>query len=130
MNEDKYFDEENALSALLKDGILFCNERNYSSTPGGPSEGLTIVLFVICNDIFAWGCADAEDLPISELENLYKMWLKNNKWGSTKWCCIRRKEKPQRPAVELMKKDGAWDDELECLSENRYDALFAEKESS
>ena len=82
-NAEEFFDEEEALSVLLKNGVLFCNERKYSREKDGKTEGSTIVLFVICNDIFAWACADAEDLPLNELPNLYKMWLNDNVWGPT-----------------------------------------------
>jgi hypothetical protein len=123
---DEFFDEEVALSELLKNGVLFCNSRYYSLKKDTKSEGETIVLFVICNDVFAWGCADAEDLPLNELENFYKMWEKDKINGPIKWCCLRRNEKPQKPMVDLMKKEGAWDDELEKLSENLYDKIWLE----
>ena len=111
-----------ALSILLKEDILFCNERRYAEYNNDKLLGSTIVLFVLCNDIFAWGSADSEDLPLNEIQNLYRMWEKDEKWGSAKWCCLRRKEKPQYPVAEAMKKDGSWDDEMEKLPENYYDA--------
>ncbi len=122
INGKEECNEELALSILLKNDMLFCNERQYTEYNDKAILGSTIVLFVICNDIFAWGCADAEDLPLSELPNLYKMWEKDPKWGTAKWCCFRRKEKPQGPVAEAMKKHGSWDDELEKLPENYYDA--------
>lgn len=103
---------ELALSKLLEDRILFSNERKYSD---GEEEGSTVVLFVNCNDLFYWGCADAEDLPLGEVQNLLKMHFKNPRWGSDKWCCLRRGLRPQIPVIEQMKKEGAWDDELEAL---------------
>ena len=102
-------DEEVAVSILLKEGILFCGE-----------VGKTITIHVLCNDIFAWGCADSENLPLNEVSNLYKMWKQDSKWGSVKWCCLKRKEKPQFPIVEAMKKNGSWDDMLEQLPPNKY----------
>ena len=82
-----------------------------------------MVIHDLCNDIFAWACADGEDLPLDEVSNLYRMWEKDSKWGSAKWCCYRRKEKPQGPVVEAMKGDGSWDEEMEKLSENHYDSF-------
>jgi hypothetical protein len=121
----QYFDDEVALSILLKDEILFCNERKYVDCRDG---GSTIVLFVICNDIFAWGFADGEDLPLGEVEKLYNMHKKDSQWGSTKWCCFRRKEKPQTPVEKMMKKDGSWDEDMEKLPENHYDKMCREKQ--
>ena len=122
--------DELALSILLKNNVLFCNERHYSQNPDGKSEGSTIVLFVICNDIFAWACADAEDLPFSEIPKLYRMWEKDKIYGPAKWCCIRRNEKPQQPMIDYMKKEGAWDDVMEKLPDNLYDSKWKEYHES
>ena len=120
---EEYCNDELALSILLKNNVLFCNERHYSQKPDNKSEGSTIVLFVLCNDIFAWACADAEDLPCSEIPKLYRMWEKDKIYGPAKWCCIRRNEKPQQPMIDYMKKDGVWDDTMEKLPDNNYDLL-------
>ncbi len=93
----------------------------------GKSDGHTIVLFVLCNDIFAWGCADAEDLSLDEVEGVYKMWIKDKIWGPTKWSCLKRKEKPQDPVQKHMKRDGSWDEAMEALPENHYDAILKEE---
>ncbi len=114
----EYCNDELALSILLKNDILFCNERRYAEYNNDKLLGSTIVLFVLCNDIFSWGCADAEDLPMNEIPHLYKMWKADEKWGPAKWCCLRRKEKPQYPVAEAMKKDGSWDNAIEKLPEN------------
>ena len=90
--------EESILALLLMNGVLFANER-----------GGTINLYVICNDIFAWACADAEKLPYTEIDNLYKMWRKDTYWGAAKWCILQRKMMPQEPVLEAMKKAGLWD---------------------
>lgn len=125
INGKEYCNEELALSILLKDDVIFSNHRFYSMTKDGISDGKTTVLFVNCNDIFAWACADGEDLPHSEIGNLYKMRKSvPGNWGSAKWCCIRRNEKPQRPVQEMMKKSGAWDETLEKLPENQYDKFI------
>jgi hypothetical protein len=79
---------------------------------------------VMCNDIFAWGCADAEYIDDEEFDNLYAMWYNDMEWGGARWCCIKRNEKPQLPVVKLMKEAGSWDDVLEALPENQYDAAI------
>lgn len=125
----EYCNESFCLSRLLADEVLFCNERDYleiefisdekgvikGSRPGKEVGGSTTLLYVNCNDIFAWGCADAEDLPTSEIGNLYKMHIADPSWGSAKWCCIRRNTKPQDPVIKYMKEAGVWDEKMEAL---------------
>lgn len=114
-----YCDKEAALAILLYDEILFANGREYLH-PNGKNAGSTTVLFVICNDLFAWATSDAEKLPCKEIENLYKMYKKDKKWGASKWCCIQRNTQPQKPIIDEMKKDGVWDKIMEALPKNIY----------
>jgi len=111
--------EETALATLLYDGVLFCNERD--TTFQGKPCGSTTVLYVNCNDMFAWACADAEDLPNDQIGTLYKMHMADKCWGSAKWCCIQRNQKPQPPVERDMRKDGVWDDVMENLGSNIQD---------
>ena len=122
MGEEKKISVTDALAQLLKDRVLFPNERQ-TAFQGELEEGTTTVLYVNCSDIFVWGCADAENLPNNEIKNLYNFHIDpNNKgWGSDKWCCIRRNEQPQRPVIDRMKAEGAWDDVMESLPLNNYD---------
>lgn len=112
--------EEEALAVLLDAQAVFANGRKYICEGGEQPE--TVVLFVNCNDVFAWGCADAEDLPYGEIAAVYEAWEHPSGWGVERWCCIRRNEKPQRPVEERIRGDGAWDAVMEALPENRYDA--------
>ena len=118
---DGYFDEDEALAQMLSDGYLFANARPYAMKVGEPAAGQTVVLFVICSDTFAWGCADAEELPFNQIEPLYQSILKHPVWGAAIWCCKRRGEQPQRPVRAKMQAAGVWDDSLEALSPNVYD---------
>lgn len=113
--------EERALAELLLDDVLFSNGRKYVEDSFGEENRIepeTTVLFVNCNDIFMWGCADAECLPHDEIGNLYKMWEKDKTWGAAKWCCKRRNLQPQEPVIESMKKSGSWDSDMENLPKN------------
>lgn len=112
--------ESLALARLLIDDIVFANEREYIWE--GKVRGSTTLLYVVCNDIFAWGCADAQDLPNNEIPNLYKMHMADKEWGSAKWCCIQRQQQPQPPVVSGMKKSGSWDEAMEALPSNTLDA--------
>ncbi len=48
------------------------------------------------------------------------MVIEDSSWGSLKWCCIKRNERPQIPIEEDMKKVGAWCEKMESLPINQY----------
>lgn len=123
------FFEDVAIVQLLEDGVLFASSHKYGVSESKNSQkgdtikvlGETITLFVVCSDIFAWGCADAEDLPMEKVESLYALCLKYPNWGSAIWCCLQRNEKPQSPVAKKMKEENCWPEELDKLNQNRYD---------
>jgi hypothetical protein len=118
----EYFMVEVALARLLDDNIVFAN--SYDISKGGSPEGHTVVLFVSCNDLFAWGCADAECFAYHDIQPLYEAYMKGALWVD-RWCCIHRNEKPQAPVIEFMKAAGVWDEELEALPDNYFDQICA-----
>jgi hypothetical protein len=118
--DHKVFVEEAALAHLLLNDVVFLNSHWWrDDAPKDMQEVISVN--VICNDVFAWGCADAEALPHDEIENLYRMWIADTTWGAAKWCAIRRKQQPQKPVIAAMKKAGAWDDAMEALAPNTMD---------
>lgn len=129
MKDEVFFDiegkehcnEELALAHLLEAEVLFCNERAYTCPLTGKTEPATVVLFVLCNDIFAWGCADAESFTKADIPMLYKLWQADKMWGPVKWVCLKRNEQPQAPVARDMKKAGAWDESMDRLERNYYD---------
>ena len=106
---------ELALSILLKDDVVFANAFDYKYSPNSGVAGHTVVLFVICNDVFDWGTSDAEDFSTKDIGPLIKMHLDNKEWGAVKWCILHRGRRPQSPIEKAMKEAGAWDDDLEKL---------------
>lgn len=123
---EEYVDEGKALAILLADEVLFCNnfdvgweDKQWTSR--------TTVLFVSCNDIFAWGCADSEPFMNKEIGPLLKMHLEDPQWGTAKWCCIRRNEQPQNPVKQDMIKDGSWNNIMEALPQNQWEKRIMEK---
>lgn len=121
-----WFDGSMAAGILLMNSVLFVNQRKYVEIDG-TIAGSTTVIFAICNDVFMWGCADAEAILNDELKPLFMMWHENNTWGPVRWICIKRNEKPQGPIVRDMKAAGVWDDVLEALPENYVDAAARAK---
>lgn len=115
---EQHLDEGRAVAELLLDGVLFVNSRKYLCYDGKTERPATLVLFVNCNDIFAWACADAEQVEMKELLDLYQMHVADKKWGAAKWCCKKRNQRPQYPVERDMRADGSWDDTMEKLCRN------------
>lgn len=129
--EHTYLNQEKALAYLLANDHMFVNNRQYVTNPEAPKgeydvSNETIVVFVLCSDVFAWGCADAEtvtgddvlDVEKNELYRLLTYVLDNEKWGSVKYACWKRNMQPQGPLVDKLKADGVWDDWWEALAAN------------
>lgn len=102
------FEQEDALALLLINEVVFLNSHHWEDD--WPVEARkAISINVNCNDVFVWGCADAETLPYGEIQALYDMWAKDPREGGNVWCIIRRKQLPQRPVAEAIRKAGIWD---------------------
>jgi len=102
------FDNEKALGMLLLDGTISL----YDDTEYTNGE---IKLWINCNDVFAWACADAEDVHYDDIESIYKSWLADKKCGGIKWAIRKRGMPPQEPMVDLFKENGCWDEEMESI---------------
>lgn len=102
---EEMFEAGPALAMLLINDVIFLN-TNHSHKDWPEEAQSTLKLCVNCNDCFAWGCADAEPIKFSELENLYRLWLKYPRNGSYLWCCIVRGQLPQKPIMDEMIKEG------------------------
>jgi hypothetical protein len=100
-----HMEGEDYLKVLLCENVLFINNGHWRKD--WPLDCITI--HVICNDIFAWGCADAEDITHGELEDLYNMWKKDDVYGPAAWCIKKRKQMPQKPVEKSIRKAGIWD---------------------
>ena len=84
-----------------------------------PNESFS--LYLNCNDVFFWGCADTEVIQPSDIEDLFEWWIQDEKWGEIKFACKKRNMQPQIPIVEDIKKDGKWEgwmDDLETANHN------------
>jgi len=117
---DVVFYEGRALGVLLIEEQVIVNGFVRHADIGKEE----IRLFVLCNDIFAWGLADAEPFTFGDIQSVYDAYAADPSWGTVRWCCIRRNEKPQRPVERAMRMEGRWDDVLEALPENGYDASW------
>lgn len=122
------FEDHMALGHMLINEVIFINNHWWQKEWPEPCQKM-ISLNVNCNDVFAWACADSEELPYAEVENLYRMWRKDPMWGSAVWCMIQRRQMPQKPVEDQIRRAGIWDLESLRLGENTQDAecqaLFA-----
>ncbi len=123
------FEAEKGLARLLAAGIIFLNNHWWEEE--WPAEAKkTTSLNVNCNDVFAWGCADGEEVYYDELEDLYNHWEKDPEWGSTVWCCKKRNELPQKPVYDRILAAGVWDLDSMGLEPNYYDAAMEKRRAS
>lgn len=118
------FEKELALAALLANEVIFLNDHWWMKD--WPEEAQkTTSLNVNCNDVFAWGCADAESCTIHDLPDIYRMWRKDPQWGAAVWCMKKRNQMPQPPLERMIRVAGIWSFEELGLAPNTLDAEVA-----
>jgi hypothetical protein len=123
---EEVFEVDKALALLLAKEVVFTNTNWWEEA--WPEEARkTLALCVSCNDVFAWGCADAENVTRSGIESLYRMWRTDPVHGHEVWCIVQRRQMPQAPVERAIRKGGAWDlDALKAehgLRPNHYDGV-------
>jgi hypothetical protein len=117
---EEVFDDELAVAYLLMHGVLFVNSAWWEKE--WPEKARSIVhLFCNCNDVFAWGCSDAEPVEMDDIRAIYEHYRKDRCWGTAVWACKKRNQMPQKPVAEAIRKQGVWhlDDLGLKLSGNR-----------
>lgn len=122
--QDEIFEPELALAALLIAGRVFLNNHWFKGSWPAEAKAATSIN-VNCNDVFAWGCADAEPMSFGDLRSVYEYYVKDPEWGCSVWCAERRRQMPQAPVVEYIKKAGIWNLHEMNLRPCRYDGHWA-----
>lgn len=100
-----HMESEDYLKVLLTEDQIIINNGWWDKE--WPKDKITVA--VICNDVFSWGLADAEEVLYHELPELYKMYKKDPDWGIAVWCIKKRQLMPQAPVEKLIKEAGIWD---------------------
>lgn len=54
-------------------------------------------LLINCNDLFYWGCADAQEITIDDISDFNKAIKETERHGEILWCCRKRNMRPQKP---------------------------------
>ena len=106
--EKESFSSEAALTVLLLERQVFLN-NNWWREEWDDEQKKLFSINVNCNDVFAWGCADAEELLFEELEDLFEHYEKDPGWGTAIWCIKKRGYLPQKPVFDAIQADGVWD---------------------
>jgi hypothetical protein len=119
--DEMIFNEERALAHLLLNDVIFLNDHWWENQWPEKAKKISS-LNVNCNDVFAWGCSDAEEMPHAELQKLYDMWLKDPEWGAAVWCMVQRNQMPQKPVEDRIRKAGIWDLDALGIEPNTMDA--------
>ena len=102
------FEIDEALAILLIEGHVFVNSPWWiKEWPEEARKGFAVL--VNCNDVFAWGCADAETCLFSEFEDLFEHYVKDKIWGPSIWCIKKRGILPQKPVFKKIEELGIWD---------------------
>lgn len=125
-DSEEIFEDARGLALLLANEVVHLNTNHWRSDwPRDARE--TVYLGVDCSDVFAWGCSDSESAVHKDIEDVYRHWLKDPRWGPAVWCMIRRGQMPQRPVEKRIREAGIWDlDALKTahgLRANHYDGI-------
>lgn len=123
-DEEPEIDLENFLAHLLSKDIVFLNTHWWEDDWPEKAKK-TISIIVNCNDIFAWACADGEELlGEDDIDTFWQYYSKDPDWGPVVWCIRKRNMLPQKPVYDDIQKDGIWDlDKMKGLDLNWYDEL-------
>jgi hypothetical protein len=116
---------EEILALLLINDVIFLNTNWHREDLSEQDKKLPRLL-VNCNDVFMWACADAENIDLKDINDLYEHFIKDPIWGAAIWCCKRRKYMPQPPLEQEIIKAGIWDLDSMGLDKN-FDALTTEE---
>lgn len=104
------FEETDALAVLLINNQVFLNDHWWMKDEGWPEDACKVTsLNVNCNDVFCWGCADADEMNYSDIQDVYEHYIKDPYWGTAVWCIKKRNLMPQKPVYDSIMKDGIWD---------------------
>lgn len=118
------FAEDMALALLIASDVFVLNNHWWKADPKYTDEvwseeaSKTFSISVLCNDVFCWACADAEEMFFEDLESVYDHWEKDPLWGPAVWCIKKRKLMPQKPVYEAIMNAGIWNlDEMGLTSQ-------------
>lgn len=117
---------EKALAILLVEEQVFLN-TNWFKENWPDDAKKTTVLYANCNDVFAWGCADAESVEYDEIVDVFEHWMKDPDWGVAVWCIKKCNMMPQPPVERLIRRAGIWNLDEMGLRESPFKKDWSEE---
>lgn len=99
---------EAMLAILLIAEVVFINTPWYRDDLKEEDKKYLHKILVNSSDVFIWGCADAEEISMSEIPELYDMWIKDHGWGPAVWCIKKCNYMPQKPVYDRIQREGIW----------------------
>lgn len=89
----------------VRDMLLFARKHNIESCFMWDDD---LKFFIICNDVFYWGCADAEEITVDDFEMFIQCEEDLKATGEDRaiwdapilFCCRKRGMRPQIPMLE------------------------------
>jgi len=90
---------ESQVAILLLADVVFLSSNQNGS----------VHINCLCNDIFGYACADAEEVLYSEINDLFEHYMKDEFDGPIIWCIKKRKVMPIQPVAEAIQKSKIWD---------------------
>lgn len=102
---EEVYEEPGMLAVLIANGWIGMNKHWWEKDwPEKAREQFCI--FLNMNDIFAWACADGEEITHDELKDVYLHFERNPAWGPVIWASKKRRQLPQEPVLERMMEEG------------------------
>lgn len=64
-----------------------------------------VFFYILCNDLFFWGCSDQEEFKLEDLPKLLEDLERSPDYGELLWVCKQRKMRPQQPYYKYFNDD-------------------------
>lgn len=113
-NECELEDWANTLTEDQQNAICEINKKENNISVYRMDDD-SFYLALSCNDVFSWGCSDAEEITVDDLPEILKFHRETPVYGYIKWCCIKRNQRPQGCFIKYMKNDGVWCEKMDRL---------------
>lgn len=99
------FEPQLALALLLNNQVI-CIDNHWWEKDWPEKARNSTYLGVNCSDVFSWGCSECEEISYREIKDLYLMYKQDSRNGPILWCMKKRREMPQNPVADSMRKEG------------------------
>ena len=121
------FDGEDALAHLLGEGQVILNDHWWKENIWPEECTRLFAVAAVCNDVFAYASADAQEVQFNELQDLYEHYHRDPLWGVSVWCMKKRNMMPLNRVADRIRCLGVWDLDSMNLNENPSERCLRER---